>query len=107
MEGNEPIEDTWPTMKPTQSTRVTVPAHVLLQELEGEAVILSLQSDGYYSLDDVGTRMWNVVTTAPSIAAARDALLEEYEVDPARLEQELIELVERLAAEGLVQLSEA
>jgi hypothetical protein len=94
-------------MKPTPSTRVTVPNHVLLQELGGEAVILSLQSDGYYSLDDVGTRMWNVVTTAPSIAAARDALLEEYEVDPARLEQELIELVERLAAEGLVQLSEA
>jgi hypothetical protein len=70
-------------------------------------VILSLQSDGYYSLDDVGTRMWNVVTTAPSIAAARDALLEEYDVDPARLEQELIELVERLADEGLVQLSDA
>jgi hypothetical protein len=70
-------------------------------------VILSLQSDGYYSLDDVGTRMWNVVTTTPSIAAARDALLEEYDVDPARLEQELIELVERLAAEGLVQFKDA
>ena len=94
-------------MKPTPTTRVTVPDHVLLQELEGEAVILSIQSDGYYSLDDVGTRMWNVVTTAPSIAAARDALLEEYDVDATRLEKELIDLVERLAAEGLVQLSDA
>jgi hypothetical protein len=94
-------------MKPSLTTRVTVPHHVLLQELKGEAVILSLQSDGYYSLDDVGTRMWNVVTTAPSIAAARDTLLEEYDVDPARLETELIELVEQLAAEGLVELGDA
>ena len=93
-------------MRPTVTVRVTAPDYVLLQELGGEAVILSLKGGRYFTLDDVGTRMWHAVTTAPSIAAARDALIEEYDVEPERLENELIDLVDKLAAEGLVELRE-
>jgi coenzyme PQQ synthesis protein D (PqqD) len=94
-------------MKPSLSTRVSAPDYVLVQELEGEAVLLNLEGERYYSLDDVGTRMWNVLTTAPSIGAAHGALLDEYQVDSERLEQDLLELVERLASDGLVELHDA
>lgn len=94
-------------MKPTLDARVIAPDHVLAQELEGEAVLLNLQSERYYSLDDIGTRMWNTLTTAPSISAAHSALLEEYDVDAERLEQDLLDLVEKLVTDGLVELREA
>jgi len=45
------------------------PDGVLFRELEGEAVILSVEGGTYYGLDDVGTRMWTALLEAPSIQA--------------------------------------
>ena len=51
----------------------------------GESVLLSLKSERYFGLDAVGTKMWTVLTTAPSIEAAQQTLIQEYDVDPQRL----------------------
>ena len=42
------------------SSRVVVPETVLFRELEGVAVLLNLKTDSYLSLDDVGTRRWQL-----------------------------------------------
>jgi hypothetical protein len=39
-------------------TTVVPSPEVLVQELEGEAVLLNLASERYFGLDDVGTRIW-------------------------------------------------
>ena len=56
--------------------RVTPGPDVLVQEVDRECVILDLDSQQFYGLDDVGTRMWQALTTAPSIEGAIDELLE-------------------------------
>ena len=56
-------------------TIVRAPGHVLVRELEGESVLLNLDSEAYFGLDEVGTRMWAVLTTSPTIQAAYDELL--------------------------------
>ena len=48
--------------------RVVVPPHVLIRYLDGESVLLNLESERYFGLDATGTRMWELVTTEPSIA---------------------------------------
>jgi hypothetical protein len=87
--------------------RATVPDHVLMRDLDGEAVILDLNQGHYFGLDEVGTRMWTLVTTQPSIEAACQVLLAEYDVDEPRLRQDLDELVCRLADQGLLHLGDA
>lgn len=82
--------------------RVTVPGHVLVQELDGEAVLLNIKNETYYGLDQVGLRMWQALTSSPSIQDAYDALLEEYEVLPGQLQHDLDELLGRLVGQGLV-----
>jgi len=84
--------------------KAQVPADVLVQELQGESVLLNVQSGRYFGLDEVGTRMWAALTAAESLQAARDALLAEYDVDAERLEQDLRGLVERLVEHGLVEV---
>jgi hypothetical protein len=88
----------------TPTSRVTVPEYVLIQELDGEAVLLDLKSETYFGLDDVGIRMWQVLTTSPSIQNAYEALLEEYDVTPEQLLQDLNELVTRLVEQGLLEV---
>lgn len=91
-------------MNPTLPQRVRTAPDVLYQELDGEAVLLNLANEQYYGLDSVGTRMWTLLNTAPSIAAAMDTLLDEYEVEPAQLQTDLHRLINELAAQGLIQV---
>jgi hypothetical protein len=84
--------------------RASVPADVLIQELQGESVLLHVGTGRYYGLDDVGTRMWAALTTSESLQAAYDTLLAEYDVDGQRLEGDLQSLVGKLVEHGLLEV---
>jgi hypothetical protein len=84
------------------SDRVTVPDDVLISRLQEESVILNLDSERYYGLDDVGTRFLSVLTTSDSIETAYEQLRSEYNVDPQVLRTDLLALVENLINQGLL-----
>ena len=86
------------------STRVSVPDNVLFRQLEDESVILHLNKEVYYGLDDVGTRMWTVLAESETIQAAFDILADEYDIDPKSLENDLTGLVEKLVDKGLLEI---
>jgi Coenzyme PQQ synthesis protein D (PqqD) len=85
--------------------RVQVPEHVMMREVGGEAVILNIESEQYFGLDEVGTRMWEVLVTADSISTALETLLEEYDVDAEQLKQDLFEFINKLVSEKLLQIN--
>jgi hypothetical protein len=86
------------------SDRVEVPKHVLVCFLEKESVLLNLEAEIYYGLDEIGTRMWKVVTTAPNIDNAYVALLTEFDVEAELLRQNLSELLGQLVDKGLLRI---
>lgn len=84
------------------SDRVTVPDDVLISNLQDESVILNLDSERYYGLDDVGTRFLSVLTTSDTIETAYERLRNEYDVDPQVLLNDLVALIENLIDQGLL-----
>jgi len=84
------------------SDRVRVPDDVLISNLQQESVILNLDSERYYGLDDVGTRFITALNTSESIEAAYEVLRDEYDVDAQSLRQDLVELVENLVKQGIL-----
>lgn len=87
------------------SDRVKIPDGVLISKLQEESVILNLDSERYYGLDDVGTRILTVLTTSESIEAAYETLVKEYNIDAQVLRRDLLELVEELVEQGLIKIS--
>jgi len=86
------------------TSRVTVPPHVLIRKLERESVLLNLETQRYFGLDETGTRIWQLLTASDSIGAAYRELLVEYDVDPDRLRDNLADLLDRLVAHGLLRV---
>jgi hypothetical protein len=86
------------------SDRVRVPDDVLISNLQDESVILNLNSERYFGLDDVGTRMLTVLSTSSSIETAYETLRDEYDVDREVLRADLLSLVEQLVEQGLVKI---
>ena len=73
-------------------------------KLGGQMAILNLKNGMYYGLDEIGARIWSMIQKPTTVSSIRDVLLEEYDVEPEQCAIDLLDLVEELAAEGLVEL---
>lgn len=85
-------------------TRLAVPDHVLFRELDGEAVLLNLENEAYFGLDEVGTDFWVKLTGAPNLQQGVDALLAVYDVDSSELSADVERMVDELTSAGLVEV---
>lgn len=83
-----------------------VSSEAIAQEVSGETVILDLKSEQYFSLDTVGTRVWQLLQASSHIEEIYQQLLEEYDVEPSRLRTDLEDLLTALEKEGLISLAE-
>ena len=76
-------------------------------DLAGEAAILNIKSGVYYGLDPVGARIWNLMQEPRKVLEIQDAITSEYDVEPERCAEDLMALLERLLAEGLIEIKDA
>src|SRR5262245_4242813 len=74
------------------SDEIAVNKNVIFRELDGETVLLRLDAGIYYGLDPVGTRIWALLNEGGSLRRVYDALRDEFDVDAAVLEQDLLRL---------------
>ncbi|PKN92366.1 MAG: PqqD family protein [Chloroflexi bacterium HGW-Chloroflexi-6] len=88
-------------------TQIIIPETVYTQEVGEETILLDTQGGHYFSLDPVGTRMWQLMRQHGILRPAYETLLNEYDVTPERLETDLLALVEKMLAKGLASLRPA
>lgn len=88
------------------SRTATISDKAITQEVGGETVILDLGSEQYFSLDQVGTQVWQLLKSGLSEAEVVETLLAEYEVDEATLSRDVSQLMTSLADAGLISLVE-
>ncbi len=73
-------------------------------DLGGEVAILHLTSGVYYSLNEVGARVWDLIQESRSVGNVLDALLEEYDVPAEDCERHLLAILADLQEEKLIQV---
>jgi hypothetical protein len=76
--------------------------YAVFADLAGEGVILEPESGMYYGLNQVGTRIWELIQEPTTVRALRDVILAEYEVEREQCEREILALLQDMAAKGLV-----
>jgi len=87
-------------------SKINIPKDVIFRDLDGEAIILNLETGKYYGLDEVGTRMWNLLTEHGQVQLAYQTLLEEYDVSEEQLQHDVLTLLDNLSAHGLVHIDQ-
>jgi hypothetical protein len=75
---------------------------VLLQDLEGEAVLLNLANGQYYGLDESSFAMYKTLLSCSSVRAAFENLCQEYAVNPDQLSADLDKFLKDLLENGLL-----
>jgi hypothetical protein len=79
---------------------------VLQQEAQGQTVLLRLEDGGYYALDDVGARIWELCDGTLPLGEIIDELCGEFDASEATIRQDALEFVGELRRERLLLLGE-
>lgn len=90
----------------TLNATLQVPEFVSFTLLEQEAVLLNTRNNRYYALDEVGARLWGLLSEGKQLREIYQTLMAEYEVDLEQLERDMLELLNHLVENGLVEIVE-
>jgi hypothetical protein len=88
------------------STKIQLSDDVIHQPVQDEIVLLNLKTQQYYGLDDVGSRMLNLLLEHKDVNVVAGILLTEYQVEPDKLHADLQSLVQELAKAGILVISD-
>jgi hypothetical protein len=86
----------------TASDKVTPNSDVIVTELDGEAVLLNLDTKLYFSLNATGVTIWKLLDEGLTLGQIGERLFQEYDVTPEKAQQCVIDLVDQLNNEKLV-----
>lgn len=84
------------------------PVGVLSQRVkpqEPTTVLLHPRTGEYYTLDEVGSRIWELCDGAHTVAEIAAVIAKEYNAPPGEIERDALELLNELEAEQLVASS--
>lgn len=78
---------------------------ILAQNASSDFLLFNMNDGNYFSLNEVGHRIWELCDGTRTIAQIVDALAAEYEAPTEQLTQDVLELLETLRNRQLVELS--
>jgi hypothetical protein len=84
--------------------RIVAAADQVSTNVDGDAVILNVNTAMYYVLTAVGARVWTLIQEPKSFSEIRDAILAEYAVDTDCVTADLEQLIGELREHGLIQI---
>lgn len=83
---------------------VTINPQAVACDLDGEVVILDLDSGVYFGLNAVGGELWNHLQQERTVDEIILHLLAQYDVDRTLCEIEVASLLQSMAARGLIRI---
>ena len=79
-----------------------IPNHVVFEILDGQAVLLNLDSGNYHSLNSTATRVWRSIESGMNTDNIEASIADEFDVDPAVVQQDVRSVIDELIERGLL-----
>lgn len=73
-------------------------------DLDGEKVMMNLELGKYFALNQVGSRIWEMVESEITVKDIVETLLNEYDVDKETCEHSVSKYLEVLEKEELIEI---
>ena len=80
--------------------------NVFSAPVEDEIVLLCLERDLYFGLDEIGARVWDILEAPCNLREICETLIREYDVDMNAAEAEVAVLMQDLVENSLILLAD-
>lgn len=88
----------------TLNSRVVRRADQVFGEVDGRVVLLAVESGEYRAANPTGSRVWAMLERPCEVSALVAALVAEFEVTPEQCERELLAFLEKMGADGMIEV---
>lgn len=92
--------------KISESSIVVASTEQVSSDVAGETVILNFKLGTYHGLNEVGTRVWNIIQQPTLVRHIQEKLIQDYEVESEICIQDLFILLNDLQNAGLLEVSD-
>jgi Coenzyme PQQ synthesis protein D (PqqD) len=82
------------------------PAKVVHETIQGEAIVIHLESGFYYSIDGVGAEIWGLLADGVSVDDVAGELGTRYAADETKIAEEVRRLASELVDEELLDAAD-
>jgi hypothetical protein len=90
----------------TLDSRLRIPSHVTTSFVDEDAVLLNTRTNQYFAMQDVSSRIWQLLKDGKGLRNVSQILQSEYAAELSEMEKDVLELVHELMENGLVELDE-
>ncbi len=80
----------------------SIPQDVVYQDLDGEMVLLNIDSGQYFGIDKVGSHIWQLLERQLSVGEIVRTLLDEYDIQESVCQEQVAEFFQELDSNNLL-----
>lgn len=90
--------------KQTLPKKVKISDDVLFQEIDNEYVLLNMKTELYFGLNDIGAKVWQLISQDSATDTLIEKILLEYDVAPDTVASDIAQLLDELNKEELISI---
>ena len=83
---------------------VRVSPSTLYRDVQGETVLLHLDSGEYFGLDETATRIWQLIVEKGDLREVEAAMVLEFDVERSVVSHDLTRVIDELVAKRLIEI---
>ncbi|MFZ2956569.1 MAG: lasso peptide biosynthesis PqqD family chaperone [Candidatus Ozemobacteraceae bacterium] len=89
-----------------ENTKIRRNPDLVTSDLDGEVVMMNVETGKYYNLGKVGGKIWALLEKEITFTRLIDALMDKYDVERAKCESETTAFLQMLAKQRLILVDE-
>ena len=90
--------------KITTETVISRIEEIVASNIDGETVMMSIENGKYYGLDDIGSRIWELIEKRIKVSNLIDTLLERFDVDRETCEKDVLKFLNELNEDRILEV---
>ncbi len=83
---------------------ITKVSNIATAEIDGELVMMNLNSNAYYGLDDIGSEIWGLLETPLTVSQLCQTLADMFDVGEKTLQEDVRSFLSSLLKEKMIEL---
>ena len=88
----------------TTETVISQIEEIVDSDIDGETVMMSIENGEYYGLDDIGSRIWELIEHPVKVSDLIDTLLERFDVDRETCKIDVLKFLNELNEDRILEV---
>ena len=86
----------------TLDSKINIPDTLFLQKVDDETILLDTKTQEYFSLNEVGTTIWELVSLHKNLNEVKKEILSKYNIDEKQVENDILKFIDALSQKKLI-----